>query len=167
MLDTDRNVPEELKTLQFQQKQLIDGKRSVQMFPNGTEELECPKFYKRYKTSRGVFHYDPRKITAYQIHQLSSEGRENEFLNLGPYNKTDIFARMGRGEKLVFITELTKDGIEIRSAAGTTETINDQQKYFHATMEPNSVIIIGMPPQRVLKRFARDQNDALRHQPIR
>lgn len=141
--DTGLCIPETVATLALQQAQLAARKRVVQMFPLGTAELPLPIGASRYQNERGVFHYLAGNISADMIDALSSQGRENEFLNLGPFNKTDVFNRTIAGESLLCITEQTADGIEIRSAAGTDKTLDIQRDYFERTKEPGSNIAIS------------------------
>lgn len=152
-LDTGRPVPESDETLLIQQDQLKRGKRAVQMFPIGTKELPMPSGFARLETPRGVFHYDEAAISVGHIELLSSLGKENVFLNLGPFNKADVNERMQYGEELTFITEYTPDNIEVRCAAGTNKTVNAQRQYFERTKEIGNIVVVGMPPKRVLSHI--------------
>lgn len=154
MNDTGLCAPESHATLLRQQIQLKAGSRDVQMFPLGTSELPLPRGVIRYENHRGVFHYAPEKITPQKIDELSSSGRENEFLNLGPFSKPEIACRMASGEAFTAITEYAPDGTEIRCAGGTVETADEQRAYFERTKEPGSIIVIGVPPLRVRERLA-------------
>lgn len=147
MMDTGICAQESLETLLLQQRQLVEGVRSVQMFPTGTSELPCLGNFARYVNARGVFHFNPHKINILDIEKKSFDGRENEFLNLGPYSKRDIVLRALGGEKVVCITEYVND-VELRSAVGTDKTIEDQIEYFESTKDPNGVLVIGDPPKR-------------------
>ena len=149
MKDTGQNAPESPETLHIQQRQLVFGLRDVQMFPTGTLELEVPFGFCRCENTRGVFHYNPEKIDSFKIMALSGLGCENLFLNLGPYNKTEIEKRCMAGEELKFITEYTGSGIEVRSALGVASTLEDQYWFFEHTKEPENTIVIGGPPVRV------------------
>ena len=151
--DTNMNVPESMDTLSIQQRRLIEGKRFVQMFPNGTLELTLPIGFSRFESLRGIFHYNPEKISALEIFIMSGKGRENEFLELGPFSKEDILLRVLYGEKVVAITEYSNDGTEIRCAVGTDATIPKQKQYFENTKTDNSKIVIGSMPKRVLDRL--------------
>lgn len=149
--DTGICVPESEATLQLQQEQLISGTRDVQMFPVGTPELPLPAGMLRLQLTRGVFHFRPQKIAPATISSLSEQGRENEFLNLGPYCKHTIMIRAGKGEALQCLTEYTKDGVEVRSAIGTPSTADEQLEYFNSTKHsPDSQIVIGGFPKRVM-----------------
>ena len=145
MFDTGLNVPECRTTLFLQQARLIAGKRPAQMFPLGTRELPLPAGMSRTRNERGVFHYDPAAITEREILTLSADGRENEFLELGPYSKADVLHRMKAGERLTAISEYSPFGIEIRTAAATDSTLADQRRYFETTKDAGNSIVIGLP----------------------
>jgi hypothetical protein len=155
MEDTGQNAPESMETLQIQQRQLLRGIRDVQMFPIGTFELEVPFGFARCDNDRGVFHYNSDKIDIFRINMLSQIGRENEFLNLGPYNKTDIVERHLAGEELRYITEYTDLGVEVRSVVGVPSTLEEQYRYFERTKEPGNTIVVGNPPDRVPLHLAK------------
>lgn len=152
-LDTGICAPESAETLLLQQRQLYRRARIVQMFPVGTDELPLPAGAARLATPRGIFHYWPDAISPAAIDELSAEGRENEFLNLGPFSKHDIAERVAAGEQITCITEYTRSGAEVRCAAATDGTLEAQRKYFEATREPNSVIVVGSYPDRVRRAY--------------
>lgn len=152
-IDTGICAPESRATLLLQQRQLIEGRRDVQMFPAGTVELPLPQGCVRYANHRGVYHFRPERIELETIRRLSREGRENEFLNLGPFCKSEIARRAQAGEQVTCITEYSADGVELRCAAGTDGTVETQRSYFEKTKAPDSVIVIGEYPPRV--RLAR------------
>lgn len=106
-------IPETQETLLLQQRALIEGRRAVQMFPNGTDELPLPEGCKRIVTDRGAFHYSPEAITWHRIAQASRQGRENEILGLGPYSKTDV---IDTGEPMVCVVERAPNGDEVLAA---------------------------------------------------
>lgn len=157
MDDTWQNIPESIATLLHQQNELFSGKRSVQMFPNGTRELPILTGCVRYANKRGIFHYWPNKITEEVIEFLSSQGKENLLLRLGPFSKRDIAKRLEKGEKLVFITEYSPIGTEVRSAIGTDQTCPEQLAYFEQTKCDGNTIVAGAPPERV-QRVLRKAN---------
>lgn len=144
-VDTGLNIPESPKTLLAQQAQLLAGKRHVQMFPSGLNELPLPDGLARHQNQRGVFHFLRSAISPSEIDRLGFVGRENEILNLGPYNKADIAGHMERGEKLVAIAEFDPEGTEVRAAAATASTLPEQVRYFEATKdEGNRIEILDM-----------------------
>lgn len=152
--DTGLCVPETAATLTAQQAQLVAGKRDVQMFPVGTAELARPNGCERLENARGVFHFRPDAISAETIAALSADGRENEFLMLGPIDKSEVARRILAGESLVCITERTTSGTEVRSAAGTDKTADLQRDYFERTKEPGNTIAVGDLAEVVRARFA-------------
>lgn len=144
-------IEESLDTLFKQQRQLKQGSRDVQMFPVGTKEIRLLDGFGRHENFAGVFHYNPNRITPDRIDLCCLCGRENEFLKLGPFSKIDVLERLADGETHVFITEYDKDGVELRSAIGSTTLVATQLAYFERTKEPDSVIVVGDPPPRVLR----------------
>lgn len=124
------------------------------MFPVGTAELPLPPDMRRFRNSRGIFHYRPDAIHAGKIDALSGEGRENEFLMLGPVAKAEVAERVLAGESLICVTEYTPDGIEVRSAAGTSNTAESQRDYFERTKEPGNTVTIGTLPEVLGARLA-------------
>lgn len=148
-IDTGICAPESAATLILQQRQMAHGTRDVQMFPAGTPELPVPPGCVRYANHRGVYHFRPSQISLDDIKRLSREGRENEFLKLGPFSKSDIARRALAGERVTCITEYSADGIELRCAAATDGTMATQRDYFESTKEPGSRIVIGEYPERV------------------
>lgn len=154
-LDTGLNAQESLATLKLQQARLVGGYRSVQMFPAGTVELAKPPGMKRVETARGVFHYNTKLISKESLLKLSLQGRENEFLELGPYSKSEILARLLSGEALTAVSEYTKDGVEVRTAVGTTSTIQEQVEYFKATRQSGNKVVAGLLPDRAVEQMER------------
>ncbi|KRQ11940.1 hypothetical protein AOQ73_05905 [Bradyrhizobium pachyrhizi] len=108
----------------------------------------------RYENSRGVFHFRPEAIHVGKIDALSGEGRENLFLNLGSIDKHEVARRVLAGESLLCVTEYTPDGIEVRSAAGTETTVDEQREYFERTKEPGNTIVVGGMPEVIGARLA-------------
>ncbi|EIQ00753.1 hypothetical protein OpiT1DRAFT_05309 [Opitutaceae bacterium TAV1] len=131
-LDTGKNIGESAKTLRAQQQQLIAGNRQAQMFPVDADgkpqgELDVPAGMARLETPRGVFHYNPRMISAAKVRAFSKNGRENEILGLGPVSKPEAEARAAAtGEPVVAVTERQPDGTEVKTAVGTAGTAADQ-----------------------------------------
>ncbi len=125
------------------------------MFPLGTWELVLPQNCKRHENFRGVFHYNPKEITPDEIDLAGLRGRENEFLLLGPFSKADIAKRVKKGEKVTCVSEYTFDGVEVRTAAATEKTVPSQLAYFESTKEPDSVILVGVYPDRIRNHLAK------------
>lgn len=152
-IDTGICAPEGLATLLRQQLQLKEGRRDVQMFPAGTDELPLPGGLSRHQNERGVFHFRDGVISQQAIEALSAQGRENLFLKLGPYSKSEIAERALAGETVTCIAEYTPAGIELRCAAGTNATIAEQRAYFDRTKEPDGIVIVGRLPARVASAY--------------
>jgi hypothetical protein len=151
-VDTGLNIPESLKTLLAQQAQLLSGKRVVQMFPIGTSELPLPDGMSRHQNDRGIFHFRAEAVSAAKIDELA--GRENEILNLGPFNKTDIAERMAAGERILAVAEFDPEGVEVRAAAGTLSTLPDQIRYFDATKEDGNKVEALEMVQLIIRRLS-------------
>lgn len=143
-------APETHRTLLEQQKQLVLGHRHVQMFPGGQRELGLPHGFARTQINGDVFHFDPRHITAAQIHSASLRGHENHLLGLGPHSKSDVALGILRGEPMVAVVEHTGDGHEVRSAAGTHSTAPSQYMHMLAHASPGNMVSI-LHPAHVLK----------------
>jgi hypothetical protein len=111
------------------------------MFPSGTRELPLPDRRSRFENDRGVFHFHADRISADEIARLSAQGRENVFLNLGPYSKPEIMDRYRNGERLFYVTEYTPDRVEFRSAVGTESTVGEQLDYFERSKEPDNNVV--------------------------
>lgn len=141
MNDTGLNLPESRETLLLQQRQLLERKKLAQMFPVGTAELPLPEGFERAELLRGVFHYDPTVVSMEYVVVLSLHLRENLLLGLGPYNKNDIIARVLCGEKPVTIVELL-DGVEVKAAIGTEDTMKEQLEVFESLRLDGSLIVV-------------------------
>lgn len=148
-VDTGTNVPESEATLLIQQKGLLEGRRAAQMFPKGTPELALPEGMQRFVNHRGVFHFNPQKINRHKLATLSAQGRENEFLNLGPHSKYDVKLMNLAGDSIVCVTEYTADGVEVRSAVSTVQKAEGVRRFFEDTKEQGSSIVVGEPPARI------------------
>jgi hypothetical protein len=156
--DTAQNVKESTKTLRAQQEDLIAGKRTVQMFPVNTPELELPKGFSRVETERGVFHYDPTAWKAETITALSAEGKENLVLGLGSMSKPEVQKRAQQtGEAPVVIVERRADGTEVKAAVGTTGTAEKQKAEIEAgKADPTNKVTVESINNVVQQRKAGD-----------
>jgi hypothetical protein len=142
MNDTGLNIPEMLVTLKHQQRELVARRRIAQMFPLGTKELPLPEGFESVTTERGVFHFDPKVVSAHEINQFSKNRRENLILGLGPYNKADVMERHLKGEPLIAVTERAPNGIEVKAALGTHSTVAEQVNEFEQSKAPGSYVAI-------------------------
>lgn len=148
-----QTMPESPRTLKLQQRQLQAGHRRVQMFPHGTPELPMPRGMMRTKNVNGTFHYNPSRIDENEIHRLSTAGRENEMLDLGPYSKDDIAKRMRGGEVPVAVVERHPDGTEARAAVGTHATADRQMAAMNRTKSPGHIVRIEDPRETIGHRM--------------
>ena len=154
-LDTNKNVPEALKTLLLQQDQLLRGLRPAQMFPNGTPELPLPDGLERVQTERGTFHFNPEQTNADTIITLSKLGRENELLNLGRYSKADVETQAAaKGEPIGTVTERTPDGTEVRAAVATPSTAAQTAADMEGQKTPGNIVAPESTQQTLLQRLA-------------
>lgn len=149
MIDTGKNIPESKATLMLQQQQLVQLRRLAQMFPIGTDELALPVGFKRVKTTRGVFHYNPMLVSKDEVIRLSEDGRENLLLGLGPYSKKDVDLL---NEPYVVVTERTPEGVEVKAALGTPTTAPGQVRELEITKSPGNVIAVEELTIVLLKR---------------
>lgn len=155
--DTGMNLPEGEQSLLAQQQQLLEGRRPAQMFPIGTPELPVPPGIGRVVTSRGVFHYNPDKITAEQIIQASAEGRENEILGLGPMSKADVVdAAAVSGERPVAISERNPAGAEVKASLSTPSTVAMQSRDILANKAPENTVAVE-PVEAMLQDRIRER----------
>lgn len=144
-------IPETLETLLLQQRALLDGRRAVQMFPNGTSELPAPMGFNRVITSRGIFHYDPQQITAHRVVEASICGRENEILGLGPYSKSDV---VDAGGTLVAVVERAPNGVEVLAAMSNAQWAGEVMVEMKRNAGRGHVVTIESPDLVIRGRTA-------------
>jgi hypothetical protein len=159
-LDTGMNVPEPPRTVAAQQSQVGTGTgagaRNAVMFPQGSQEPDLPEDWSRLVTPRGVFHYDPSKIRASRIRELSAAGRENEILGLGPVSKPEADKRIQQGEPPVVVTERQPDGTEVKAAVGTPATAQRQARALEQGKLPGSTVNVETPESVITARMPRN-----------
>jgi len=144
--------PEGNETLVAQQEQLVSGQRAAQLFPEGTEELPLPKGMKRMDTPDGVFHFNPKLISAEQIHRAVLTGQTNHILELGPVNKTEAMQRAQQGEQPAAVVERQPNGTEVRAAAGTQVTAPGQMQAMRPGMTPGNNMQVEDPQKTLMIR---------------
>lgn len=160
--DTGLNVPETREALMAQQRQLIEGRRAAQMFPRGTPELPLPPGMKRIETHRGVYHYDPAKVSGFDVERASLDGRENDILGLGPLSKADVVDAARRtGESPIAIVERDRAGNELRTSMATPSTVPLQADEMLRSSAPDDTIDIEPVEAVVGQRGAADRALAL------
>jgi len=155
-MDTGENIPERAEDLQAQQRQLQAGDRAVQMFPLGTTELPLPAGMQRVETPRGIFHFDPRRMTADEILSASKKGRENELLGLGPYSKAEIQKRAAAGEPVAVVTERGPAGEELRGAVATPSTVQATKAALEQGKSEGSTVQVEPLQETLAKRDVAD-----------
>lgn len=154
--DTGITVPETYESLLAQQRQLIEGRRVAQMFPVGTEELPLPPGMERLETRRGVFHFDPMRVSAKEVAAASDSHRENEVLGLGPMSKDDVAGVMREtGEKPVSIVERDPMGNEVRGSLATPSTVEAQSDTILRTADPKNTVDVEPVEDVVAQRAMR------------
>lgn len=156
MNDTAINISESLETLLEQQKSLKEGKRIVQMFPCGTKELSLPFGMKRLVNFRGVFHYNPNKISEKKILEKSNLRRENEILGLGDFNKDDVEKFR---EDIFVIQEKTYNGIEVKSAIVCNSTRKNVIDIFNKMLGDGNHIEETTPLNLILERINNNKKE--------
>lgn len=147
-----KTIPETKETLGEQQKQLVAGNRDVQMFPHGTRELPLPPGMKRTAGKNGVFHYNPRRMTAARINDASNKGRENELLGLGPLSKSDVMERSSSAATPLSIVERTPHGVEVRAAAATSDTVHEQLAHMRMHKALGNTLSVERPEHTIARR---------------
>lgn len=153
----EATVPENRATMLEQQRALTEGRRPVQMFPNGTPTLPLPDGMKALETPRGVFHYDPKQTNANEIQTASALGRENEILGLGPLSKKQV---MESGEPPMAVVERTPQGTEVVSALTTPSRATETMAAVKAQADPAHTVSIERPQGVVNGREASPQYTA-------
>ncbi len=154
-LDTGQNTPEKPAAVAAQQAQVGQGDRLAVMYPHGSPVPPTPPpGLARVSAERGVFDYDPKRISAEKIQQLSALGRENEILGLGPVSKPEAVARAAGGEKPVAVTERTPAGDEVKAALGTDQTAPQQVASLEANKTPGNAVRVENPADVVAARAA-------------
>lgn len=139
--DTGLNTQEDPRDLDEQQWQLLRGERPAMLYPKGTPERPVPPGMRFVETDAGVVHFNPDLIDKQTVEYLSAQGRENEFLGLGPFNKEDVLKRSAKtGEPLVAVTETTPTGATTRAAVGTTGTAPVQQAELQKVATPGNTV---------------------------
>lgn len=152
-------VPESPRTLRLQQKQLIAGHRRVQLFPYGSRELPLPHGMSKVSVHGEVFHFNPKRISAAEIRRSAEHGDEHHLLDLGPFSKHEIMARLHGGEIPVAVVERHPDGTEVRAAAGTHVTAPHQAAHMARTMSPGHQLHFEDPRHTVLSRVRHHRAD--------
>jgi len=148
--DQGVTIPEPPHALAHQRQALIDGRKAAVLYPhNGGPPPEPPPGAGVVSTDDGVFHYNPKLISAEHIVHAAANNRLNDVLGLGPYSKDDILDRVLKGEMPVGVVVRDHNGHEVVSAVGTPSTAGEQA---HAMQHqiPESGSISVEPAMRVI-----------------
>jgi hypothetical protein len=144
-------VPEAPATLAEQLTALADGTnpRWAMFVPLGTNF--DPAFFSGMKavpTPDGMLYINTRKGRGVKAAQaLYKSGQLNEMLGLGPYNKEDVAESAAAGNPEIAVTERTPEGVEVKAAAGTSETVGDQLLALEETKTPGNTVQTETPEQ--------------------
>ncbi len=130
-------APESRKTLLEQQRQLHEGQRKAMLFTPGEEELPVPPGMKRFEGKQGVYHYDPKKLSAEYIDAVDRAGLHGSILNLGDETKAAAIAAPG---KTVVLTEHTPEGVEVRASVTSEGELEAKRQEFEKTKTPGNII---------------------------
>lgn len=149
--DTGMNTPEAPDTIEAQRQKLVNGEVPAVMYPKGTPVPKTPPAgMRRLPTKRGVFDYDPNKLTPKQITDATKAGRENEILGLGPMSKDDVAAASAAtGEPTVAVVERAPDGTEVKGTLATPSTVDVQAPTIEAGKSAGNTVSVE-PPDHVL-----------------
>jgi len=146
-------MPETNATLHAQQAQMLAGHRKAQLFPGGKGELPRPHGIARTVTLNGdVFHFNPARVSVHEIHAASHAKQENSLLGLGPVSKHEAMRRVARGERPLAIVERSRNGTELRAAAGTHSTAAMQMAAMNQTKSPTSTLSVEHPAITIAHR---------------
>ncbi|CAB4124666.1 hypothetical protein UFOVP55_18 [uncultured Caudovirales phage] len=152
--------PESPDTLKVQRQALADGTSRAMLYPEGVKPPKNPpKGMKRSIPFKGVgvFDYNPEQIKHKDIASLVKADKVNEILDLGPVNKTQVAESVAKGNEPVATTERTPDGVEVKAAAGTTETAPSQMEALNATKRAPENTVQQEAPEQVLAKREEDQ----------
>lgn len=160
--DTIETVPETPDTLEAQGAALVDpkSKRKAVFVPyetyNAGEVAEPEgKTIGRVVLPEGVLFYNKTKgFTANDIRTLYKVGKLGQVLGLGNFTKADAAASAAKGNKTVAVTERTPKGVEVKAAAGTTETAPEQLAQLEAQADEGNTVQVEEPAKVIDERLA-------------
>jgi hypothetical protein len=151
----DPAVPETPATLAAQQRELVEGKRSLVLFKGGAHKLPLPDGMREISLGADVAQYNPHKVLAQDIRDAAADDRLGFLLKLGSISKKEAIARAHRGETPVAVVERAPDGTELRAALGTHATAERQLRYFNATKgNPANLVRLESPDAVIAGRLA-------------
>lgn len=154
----DTPIPEAPATFDKQREALQRGTRAAMLYNEGDTvppKLVNPQI-KRIKLDDGrTIDFNRGKFTEPQVREAVANNRLNEVLELGPFNKDEALASELRGNAPVAVVERTPDGVEVKAAAGTTETAPTQIAALEQTKTaPENIVAIEPVQDLVAGRIA-------------
>lgn len=154
----DSPVPEAPATFEAQREALQKGTRAAMLY-NTTDPVPrkpiSPEI-KRIKLDDGrTIDFNRGKFTEAQVREAVANNRLNEILELGPFNREEAVASELRGNAPVAVVERTPAGVEVKAAAGTTETAPIQLQALEQTKTaPENIVAVESVQELVTKRVA-------------
>jgi hypothetical protein len=154
----DNPIPEAPATLDKQREALQRETRAALLY-NTTDKVP-PKLVnpriKRIKLEDGrTIDFNRGKFNEQQVREAVANNRLNEILELGPFNKDEVLASEMRGNQPLAVVERTPDGVEVKAAAGTTETAPTQIAALEQTKTaPENIVAIEPVQDLVAGRVA-------------
>lgn len=160
--DTVPTVPEAPATIATQNQALVDpkNKRKAVFIPNSSYEageVDEPegRTIGRIVVPEGVIFFNKAKgYTTNDVRQLYKSGRLGTVLGLGEFTKADAAASAAKGNPEVAVTERTPEGVEVKAAAGTTETAPEQLAALNAEKTPGNTVQVESPAKVLADRLA-------------
>lgn len=159
--DTIETVPEAPATLDAQNAALLDpkDKRKAVFIPNSSYEAGTAvepegRTVGKLVVDEGVIFFNKAKgYTLNDVRALHKSGRLGTVLGLGEYTKADVAKSAAAGSPEVAITERTPDGVEVKAAAGTTETAPEQAADLEEEKSEGNTVQVESPAKVLLDRI--------------
>jgi len=160
--DTLPTVPESADTIAAQNKALLDLKnpRKAVFIPYGNDHGEAPvgATVVMVPTKEGILYLNTKKGLGIKAAQtLLANGQLGQVLGLGSFTKADVAKSAAKGNAERVVTERTAQGVEVKSAAGTTETAPTQLKELEANKGEGNTVQIEDPAKVLAERLAANQ----------
>lgn len=111
----------------------------------------------RLPDGAGILYWDFKKTNGLTVRDALAEyadGNLGELLGLGPFTKADVLASVAEGNAPLAVTERTPDGVEVKAAAGTQETVAEQVAAIEADAAPGNTVQVEDPAAVLAGRMA-------------
>lgn len=159
--DTIETVPEAPATLDAQNAALLDpkDKRKAVFIPNSSYEAGTAvepegRTVGKLVVDEGVIFFNKAKgYTLNDVRALHKSGRLGTVLGLGEYTKADVANSAAAGSPEVAVTERTPEGVEVKAAAGTTETAPEQAADLEEEKSEGNTVQVESPAKVLLDRI--------------